>query len=115
MAGEVGPSGDAGAKGEAVCNNLNRNERFYTCVNIAWARLQYMCDYMRLAHRGRQACWGTVWGRLGVFLGLPCFPPFRIAGKGAFELPFSADDGVESCGFYPLSRGVQLFLTILLF
>ena len=49
MAGEVGPSGDAGAKGEAVCNNLNRNERFYTCVNIAWARLQYMCDYyMRL-------------------------------------------------------------------
>ena len=105
MPGEIGPSGDAGAKGEAVCNNLNRNERFYTCVNIAWARLQYMCGYMRLAHRG-----GRVGARSGE--GLPCFPPFRVAGKGAFKLPFNADDGVESCGFYSLSRGVLLFLTI---
>lgn len=47
--------------------------------------------------------------------GLASFQACRVAGKGAFELPFSEDDGVESCGFYPLSRGVQLFLTILLF
>ena len=72
MPGEVGPSGDAGAKGEAVCNNLNRNERFYTCVNIAWARLQYMCDYMRLAHRG-----GRVGARSGE--GLASFQACRVS------------------------------------
>ena len=60
MPGEVGPTGDAGAQGEAVGNNLNHNERFYACVNIAWARLQYMCDYMRLV-------FGHGLGRLGVF------------------------------------------------